>query len=151
MWSVCAPSGARRGSAMDKQLVSSKLESLRLALARVRQRTPASAAALAADLDAQDIVSLNLQRAVQLCVDIAYHISAAADAAEPETMAGAFATLFDAGLIDAALTESLRRAVGFRNIAVHQYERMDWQIVFDVATKRIVDLEAFARAVAARL
>ena len=49
---------------MDKQLVSSKLESLRLALARVRQRTPASAAALAADLDAQDIVSLNLQRAV---------------------------------------------------------------------------------------
>jgi uncharacterized protein YutE (UPF0331/DUF86 family) len=45
----------------------------------------------------------------------------------------------------------MRRAVGFRNIAVHQYEKMDWQIVFDVATKRIADLEAFAKSVAALL
>ena len=55
---------------MDKQLVAAKLESLRLAIARVRARTPASVAALASDVDAQDIVSLNLQRAVQLCVEI---------------------------------------------------------------------------------
>ena len=66
-------------------------------------------------------------------------------------MAGAFIALRDAGIIDARLAEILRRAVGFRNIAVHQYEQMDWQIVFDVATQRITDLEAFARAVAARL
>ena len=66
-------------------------------------------------------------------------------------MADAFAVLRDAGVIDHALAEAMRRAVGFRNIAVHQYEKMDWQIVFDVATKRIVDLEAFARAVSVRL
>ena len=136
---------------MDKQLVSAKLESLRRALARVRQRTPSSAAALAADIDAQDIVSLNLQRAVQLGVDIAYHLAADTETAEPATMADAFTVLRDAGMIDPAIAEALRRAVGFRNIAVHQYEKMDWQIVFDVATKRIEDLEAFARAVAARL
>ncbi len=40
---------------------------------------------------------------------------------------------------------------GFRSIAVHQYERMDWRIVFDVATRRIDDLEAFAHAASARL
>lgn len=136
---------------MDKQLVAAKLESLRRALARVRERTPVDAAALAADLDAQDIVSLNLQRAVQLCVDIAYHLAAVADAAEPETMSDAFLTLSTLGLIDATLADALRRAVGFRNIAVHQYEKMDWQIVFDVATKRIRDLEQFARMVAAHL
>lgn len=136
---------------MDKQLISSKLESLRRALVRVRQWTPTSAAELAASVDAQDIVSLNLQRAVQLCVDIAYHLNAGADRPEPATMADAFLSLRDAGLIDAALAEALRRAVGFRNIAVHQYESMDWQIVFDVATKRVADLEAFARAAAARL
>ncbi|MSQ52450.1 MAG: DUF86 domain-containing protein [Betaproteobacteria bacterium] len=136
---------------MDKQLVSAKLESLRRALARVRQRTPSSAAALAADIDVQDIVSLNLQRAVQLGVDIAYHLAADTETAEPATMADAFTALRDAGVIDPVIAEALRRAVGFRNIAVHQYEKMDWQIVFDVATKRIEDLEAFARAVAARL
>ena len=136
---------------MDKQLVAAKLESLRRALVRVRERTPGDAAKLAVDLDAQDIVSLNLQRAVQLCVDIAYHLAAAEDVAEPETMADAFITLGTLGMIDAPLADAMRRAVGFRNIAVHQYEKMDWQIVFDVATKRIADLELFARAVAARL
>ena len=40
IWKDCAPSGARGGSEMDKQLVSAKLESLRRALVRVRQRTP---------------------------------------------------------------------------------------------------------------
>ena len=88
---------------------------------------------------------------MQLCVDVAYHLASAADAAEPETMSDAFLTLHSLGMIDAALADALRRAVGFRNIAVHQYEKMDWQIVFDVATKRIVDLEQFARAIAARL
>lgn len=141
----------RSGSGVDKLLVSAKLESLRRALARVRQRTPANAAGLAADIDAQDIVSLNLQRAVQISVDIAYHLAADTDSAEPATMADAFAVLRDAGVIDHAIAEAMRRAVGFRNIAVHQYEKMDWQIVFDVATKRIEDLEAFARAVSNRL
>ena len=66
-------------------------------------------------------------------------------------MADAFAALGRIGVIGALLSETLRQAVGFRNIAVHQYEHMDWNIVFDMATKRIVDLEAFARLVASRI
>ena len=152
MSNACARNGARRGSVVDSALVAGKLEALRRALARVRDHTPADAQALAANLDAQDIVSLNLQRAVQLCVDIAYHLLASTPGqAEPLTMADAFAALGKIGMIDAPLSESLRQAVGFRNIAVHQYEHMDWNIVFDVATRRIVDLEAFARLVASRL
>ncbi len=111
---------------MDKQLVAAKLESLRRAVTRVRERTPVSAAALAVDVDAQDIVSLNLQRAVQLSVDIAYHLGARKDVDEPTTMADAFESLFNTGTIDRSLADALRLVVGFRNIAVHQYEKMDW-------------------------
>ena len=51
-------------------------------------------------------------------------------------MAVAFAAPGRIGVIDTPLSELLRQAEGLRNIAVHQCEHMDWNIVFDVATKR---------------
>lgn len=49
---------------MDKALLSARLEALRLVFGRVRDHTPEDAPAPAAKNDAQDILSLNLQRAV---------------------------------------------------------------------------------------
>lgn len=59
---------------MDRIVIERKLDSLRRCLQRVEQRCPASPEALAGDLDAQDIISLNLTRAVQLCVGLAAHV-----------------------------------------------------------------------------
>jgi uncharacterized protein YutE (UPF0331/DUF86 family) len=39
--------------------------------------------------------------------------------------------------------------VGFRNIAVHAYDRIDWSVVHALATTRLGDLEALARALLA--
>ncbi len=64
MSSACAQSGARRGLIVDRALLSAKLRALCLALGRARDHTPEDAPALAAKNDAQDILSLNLQRAV---------------------------------------------------------------------------------------
>ena len=58
---------------MDRDVVAQKLESLHRCLQRISAKCPADAATLAADYDLQDIVSLNLSRAVQLCVDIGAH------------------------------------------------------------------------------
>ncbi len=84
---------------MDRIIIETKLESLRRCLERVRERCPTDAATLAADLDAQDIVSLNLTRAVQLCVDLAAHMLAASGQPVPDTMGGTFSALADAGMI----------------------------------------------------
>jgi len=48
--------------------------SLRRCLERVRGRCPQSVETLLSDLDSQDIVALNLTRAVQICVDVAAHV-----------------------------------------------------------------------------
>ena len=53
---------------MDADILRAKLESLARCIKRIEGRRPVSAKALADDLDAQDIISLNLERAVQLCV-----------------------------------------------------------------------------------
>ena len=133
---------------MDASVIAAKLESLRRCVARVEARCPSTAAALAKDVDAQDIVALNLSRAVQLCVDLALHrISTSGDAA-PTTMGGAFDTLATNVILDSELAKRMKSAVGFRNLAVHQYEAMDWAIVHAICTRHLNDFRMFAQVIA---
>lgn len=131
---------------MTDRVLQAKAEALQRCLARIRATCPASAEALSRDIDAQDIVSVNLIRAVQLAVDMASHATVAEGVPPPTTMAESFDRLADAGRIEPDLARRLRSAVGFRNLAVHAYDRMDWAVVHALATTRLGDLEALARA-----
>ena len=79
---------------------------------------PADAATLVADFDLQDIVSLNLSRSVQLTVDIGAHLIASIGVPPPDTMGQTFDLLAQAGLLNVELANHLKKAVGFRNIAI---------------------------------
>lgn len=133
---------------MDKQLVARKLDSLARCLARIEAKRPASAAHLAADVDAQDILSINLERAVQLCVDLGAHLLADHLTPPPETMGDVFQLLAEAGMISHDLATAMRQAVGFRNLSVHAYDRLDWERVFDIVRHRLDDFRRFAARVA---
>ena len=78
---------------------------------------------LAGDPDLQDIIALNLQRAVQLCVDLAAYVIADTNVRPPSTMAENFVILKELSVIHPALTEGMMKAVGFRNIAVPVIKR----------------------------
>lgn len=136
---------------MDRQLIGEKLESLRRCLARIQQRCPTDAETLANDLDAQDIVSLNLTRAVQVSVDIAAHLLASTNQSAPETMAAAFERLASAGWIPDGLAARLKKSVGFRNLAVHNYGAIDWNIVFNICQRHLDDFLEFAALIHRRL
>jgi uncharacterized protein YutE (UPF0331/DUF86 family) len=110
---------------MVRDVIERKLDALRHCIARVRAKRPATAASLAADADLQDVLVLNLSRAVQVCVDIGAHLLAPSGAVPPATMGETFTRLGEAGLIDAELAHRMRGAVGFRNIAVHNCEAID--------------------------
>lgn len=130
---------------MAGAVLNEKLESLRRCIQRVRSTCPDSAEALGSDIDAQDIVTLNLTRAIQLAVDIGSHLLSATDQPAPTTMGETFTLLCESGLIDEALADRLRRAVGFRNIAIHSYRDVDWTIVHSICTDRLDDFRDFAR------
>lgn len=132
---------------MDREVIAAKLESLRRCIRRIEDKCPPNSEVLASDVDLQDIVSLNLSRAVQLCVDIASHIVASQSLPPPATMGQAFDLLAGQGLIPRDLAGRLRSAVGFRNIAVHNYEAINWLIVFSIATRHLSDFSEFAGAV----
>jgi len=134
---------------MDRALIDQKLESLRHALQRVSDKCPESVEVLASDFDAQDIVSLNLTRAVQLSIDIGSHLIACTDYPPPATMGQVFDVMNKAGFIEATLADRMKKAVGFRNLAVHNYDAINWAIVYAIATRHLDDFKAFARAVVA--
>jgi len=128
---------------MDPDVLRKKLESLARCLERIRDHTPADAATLAGDFDSQDIVILNLERTVQLCVDIGSHILSGLDDAAVDSMASIFAVMAKKNLISAELASRLSRPVGFRNIAVHAYSELDWNIVYSIITERLPDFYEF--------
>ncbi|MDZ7804380.1 MAG: DUF86 domain-containing protein [Thiohalophilus sp.] len=106
---------------MDRALIEQKLESLRRCLQRVEEKCPQTVEELQSDPDAQDILTLNLSRAVQLCVDIGMHIIADTEITPPDTMGETFTILAQSEILDKQTAAQMRKAVGFRNIAVHNY------------------------------
>jgi uncharacterized protein YutE (UPF0331/DUF86 family) len=97
---------------MDQQIVAHKIESLRRCINRVAEKTPADAEQLFSDADIQDILVLNLTRAVQLCVDVGSHIISESEEPAPATMGDVFTTLLTLGAITPTTSEAMRKAVG---------------------------------------
>ncbi len=132
---------------MDRQVVEEKLESLRRCLLRVTEKCPVDAASLERDVDAQDIITLNLTRAVQVSVDLAAHLIASRDVPAPNTMGQSFEALASLGLISPLLAIRMKKAVGFRNIAIHNYDVIDWHIVHSICQRNLNDFRDFAACI----
>jgi uncharacterized protein YutE (UPF0331/DUF86 family) len=133
---------------MDRQVIDQKLESLRRCSVRIQEKFPARADELQTNLDLQDIIALNLSRAVQLSVDIGSHIISTMNMPAPETMGQTFEILAQQNILPAHVADQLKKSVGFRNIAVHNYEAINWQIVHSIVSEHLQDFTEFAKAVA---
>jgi uncharacterized protein YutE (UPF0331/DUF86 family) len=135
---------------MSHEVLLAKLDTLARCLDRLQAKTPASLEELQRDVDLQDILMLNLERLVQASVDIATHLIAEKGwTPVPSTMAGTFDVLFQQGAIEVSLRDRLKKSVGFRNIAVHEYEKINWAIVRKILTDHLKDFREFGRIVEA--
>ncbi|HEV7519200.1 MAG TPA: DUF86 domain-containing protein [Thermoanaerobaculia bacterium] len=98
--------------------------------------------------DVDDIIAINLQRAIQAAIDLAAHVAADEGYGVTDTTAGVFTLLEQRGVIDGGLAGRLRKMVGFRNIAIHEYRSVDPEIVEAILEKHLGDLrELGARVV----
>ena len=136
---------------MDPALIERKLESLDRCIQRINEKYPDSPNDLAEDYDRQDIIAVNLERGVQSCVDLATHLLAAGKLPLPASAAEAFRSLAAEGMIDRAIADQMAKAVGLRNIAVHEYSRLDWEQIHEYLPHALENLRGFARAIAGRM
>ncbi len=93
-----------------------------------------------------DALTLNIERACQAAIDMAMHLAAKRHLGIPQSSAEAFNLLTRAGLIDAKLALALRAMTGFRNIAIHQYEDLNLDIVKHIAQSCHRDFVALCAA-----
>jgi uncharacterized protein YutE (UPF0331/DUF86 family) len=136
---------------MDPVIVREKLESLRRCVARVEAKRPRSVVELESDADLQDIIVLNLTRAVQACVDIGTHLLSSTESRSPASMGEVFDVLARMGSISDSTATAMKKAIGFRNIAVHNYGVLSWAIVHAISQQHLEDFRQFAREVSRSL
>lgn len=103
------------------------------------------------DIREERFAAYTLQIAIQAAQDIASHIVSEDRLGEPETNRALFDLLCHNGWLDPALSAVIQRMIGFRNIVVHGYQRLNPTLLQDLVVNRLDDLLAFTGAIRSRL
>lgn len=130
---------------MVDDILLNKAAIIERCLARIREEYQGHADELATDLTRQDAIVLNLQRACEAAIDLAMHGVRTRRLGLPRDSREAFRMLAEAKLIDTDITQRMLAMVGFRNIAVHQYQQLNPDILEAIIETRLGDFEAFTR------
>jgi len=85
--------------------------------------------------------------AIESCIDVAQHLCATQGWGPPADNGDAMRLLGVHGVLNTELAVQMRRAVGFRNVLVHEYVEVDDDVVRARAADHR-DLTDFARSVA---
>lgn len=132
---------------VDKPLILRKLSELEEYFGQIREFSSVSVEEYSADWKVQRIVERTLQIMIELCIDIAGHIISDRKLRVPVSYADTFTSLAEAGLLSPQLTELMEKMAKFRNIVVHQYERVDSEIGITILHRHLDDFLAFKDAV----
>ena len=95
----------------------------------------------------QDSIILNLQRACEASIDLAMHIVAEKKLGLPQTSRDAFTLLETEGIIPSSLSKKMQAMVGFRNIAVHDYQEINLLILQKIIETHLVDFMQFTKTI----
>ncbi|WP_209121965.1 DUF86 domain-containing protein [Alkalihalobacillus sp. BA299] len=95
----------------------------------------------------QDSIILNLQRACEASIDLAMHLIAMKKLGIPQTSRDAFDVLYEQKIIDKILADKMKAMVGFRNIAVHDYQKLNLDILESILKNHLTDFLKYTQAV----
>lgn len=99
------------------------------------------------DYTKQDSIILNIQRACECAIDLAMHIVSEKKLGIPQNSRDAFEVLENNNIIDSDLAKKMKSMVGFRNIAVHNYQDVNMKIVQMIIENHIDDFNEYIYAI----
>ena len=112
---------------------------------RAREEYANDPANLVDNITRQDSIILNIQRACEASIDLAMHFVRVQRLGLPQDSRDAFELLRESGWLEEDLTDALKRRVGFRNVAVQDYEALNLDVVRAILTSHLDELLRFAR------
>lgn len=113
---------------MVNDVIYNKMETIERCIFRIREVYDNKFDNLK-DYTKQDSIILNIQRACEACIDLSMHIVSLRKLGIPQNSRDAFEVLNKNSLLSDSLTKKLKAMVGFRNIAVHNYQAVNIEIM----------------------
>lgn len=130
----------------NEAVILNKFESIERCIKRINEEYEDNSENLN-DYRRLDSIVLNLQRSCELVTDIAMYIVSCRKLGMPQEKREAFELLEKNGLITKPMADNMKKMIGFRNIAVHDYKKIDEAILKDVIENHLDDLLDFARTI----
>jgi uncharacterized protein YutE (UPF0331/DUF86 family) len=136
---------------VDHDLIITKAGTVKAHIDRIADKTGMNFQLFIGDIDRQDIVAFNLHLAVENCIDIAAHIISENGWGVPGSASEMFYLLEEKGMIESVLTEKMIKAVGLRNLIVHEYGSIDFKRLFATVREDVNDLSIFLSTIFKKL
>ena len=130
----------------NKAVIINKFDSIERCIKRIKEEYENNPKNLE-DYRRMDAIVLNLQRACEVTTDIAMYVISTRRLGTPQTKKEAFELLEQNKLISKQICDNMKKMVGFRNIAIHDYKQIDEDILRDVIENHLNDLTEFAREI----
>jgi len=132
---------------VDKALVLRKLSELEEYLGQIREYTNITIEQYSSDWKIQRIIERTLQIMIETCVDVAGHIISDREYRIPKSYADTFRVLHEENILEKELFETMDKMAKFRNIVVHNYDKVDTSIVVIILTKHLDDFLTYKNAI----
>ncbi len=132
---------------MKDDIIINKIETIRRCLRRIGEEYINFEDELKNNYTKQDSIILNLERAAQASIDLSTHIIRINRLGVPKTSRDVFTLLEESHIISAKTSEKMKKMVGFRNIAVHDYQNISLDVVKNILDKHLIDFECFIQEI----
>jgi len=124
---------------MHDDVLINKAATIERCVARAREEFDHDPTTFETNFSRQDAAVMNIQRACEAALDMGNHIIRRERLGLPQSARDVFEILSQAKWIEQALADSLKRMVGFRNIAVHDYQKLLLPITVKVITEHLIE------------
>lgn len=132
---------------MADDVILNKAASTERCIRRIEEEYAGTDRNLVENQTKQDAIVLNLQRACETAIDFAMYVVSYRKLGVPQDSRDAFVLLQTAGILPADLADRMQRMVGFRNVAVHEYTRLNLDVVRTIITKHLDDFRTYSATI----
>ncbi len=127
--------------------IENKVSSIRKYLNILEHYKKYSKEEIEKDLTLRGALERYLYLAAQSVIDLAEAILSFKRLRKPTTMSESFYILAEEKLIHDVVVEKMVKLVGFRNVMAHDYEKVNYDIVYDILHNRLRDIEVFLESI----
>ncbi len=132
---------------MAHDVILNKIATIERCMKRIHEEYDSYEETFKDNYTKQDSVILNLERLSQATIDIATYIIRDEKLGLPSTSRELFVLLEENHIISEQISFKMQAMVGFRNIAVHDYQNLNIDIVIAIVEKHLVDFENFVKEI----